>query len=169
MKTEMVNAFNSSVVGGNLVQIDNKNRYHVTDKNGKTKVLTRDQFEKNIVQNEDKLHSGEDIKFKKPMSFFSKAMLTLLGAGAIAGIIYRKDILKFFKSSQTKEVIDNLVNSESGQKIKKTGETIKDTVEDVIKNPKTYAQKIDGFVAKWTEKGINGIGKVVDFIKGFKK
>ena len=169
MKTEMVNTFNSSVIGGNLVQLDNKNRYHVTDKNGKTKILTRDQFEKNIEKNADKLQTGEDIKFKKPMSFFSKAMLTLLGAGTIAGIIYRKDLLKFFKSSQTKEVIDNLVNSESGQQIKKASENIKDTVDDVIKNPKTYAQKIDGFVAKWTEKGINGIGKVVDFIKGFKK
>ena len=169
MKTEMVNAFNSSVIGGNLVQIDNKNHYHVTDKNGKTKILTRDQFEKNIIQNENKLQSGEDIKFKKPMSFFSKAMLTLLTAGTIAGVIYRKDIKKFFKSSQTKEVIDNLVNSESGQKVKKTGENIKNKVDDLIKNPKTYAQKIDGFVAKWTEKGINGIGKAVDFIKGFKK
>lgn len=169
MKTEMVNTFNSSVIGGNLVQLDNKNRYHVTDKNGKTKILTRDQFEKNIEKNADKLQTGEDIKFKKPMSFFSKAMLTLLGAGTIAGIIYRKDLLKFFKSSQTKEVINNLVNSESGQQIKKASENIKDTVDDVIKNPKTYAQKIDGFVAKWTEKGINGIGKVVDFIKGFKK
>ena len=169
MKTEMVNTLNSSVIGGNLVQLDNKNRYHVTDKNGKTKILTRDQFEKNIEKNADKLQTGEDIKFKKPMSFFSKAMLTLLGAGTIAGIIYRKDLLKFFKSSQTKEVIDNLVNSESGRQIKKASENIKDTVDDVIKNPKTYAQKIDGFVAKWTEKGINGIGKVVDFIKGFKK
>ncbi len=169
MKTEMVNTLNSSVIGGNLVQLDNKNRYHVTDKNGKTKILTRDQFEKNIEKNADKLQTGEDIKFKKPMSFFSKAMLTLLGAGTIAGIIYRKDLLKFFKSSQTKEVINNLVNSESGQQIKKASENIKDTVDDVIKNPKTYAQKIDGFVAKWTEKGINGIGKVVDFIKGFKK
>lgn len=169
MKTEMVNTFNSSVIGGNLVQLDNKNRYHVTDKNGKTKILTRDQFEKNIEKNADKLQTGEDIKFKKPMSFFSKAMLTLLGAGAIAGVIYRKDIMKFFKSSKTKEVINNLVNSESGQQIKKASENIKDTVDDVIKNPKTYAQKIDGFVAKWTEKGINGIGKVVDFIKGFKK
>ena len=44
MKTEMINTFNSSMIGGNLVQIDNKNRYHVTDKNGHKKILTNDVF-----------------------------------------------------------------------------------------------------------------------------
>lgn len=41
MKTEMVNALNSSIIGGNLVQMDNKNRYHVTDKMEKKSPFSR--------------------------------------------------------------------------------------------------------------------------------
>lgn len=159
---EMISVLNSSMIGGNLVQIDSKNRYHVTDKNGSKKVLTRDQFQKNIENNADKLQKGEDIKFKKPMSFFSKVMLTLAGACAIAGVIYRKDVVKFFKSSKTKEVLTNIANSESAQ-------TVKHKTREAIKNPKDTLHKIDEAVAKGTEKAIKGLAKIVDFLRGLKK
>ena len=159
---EMISVLNSSMIGGNLVQIDSKNRYHVTDKNGSKKVLTRDQFQKNIENNADKLQKGEDIKFKKPMSFWQKAGLAILGLGTVAGVIYRKNIANFFKNSRTKEVLTNLANSDSAQ-------NLKTKAQEAIKNPKDTLHKIDEAVAKGTEKVINGFAKVIDFFKGFKK
>lgn len=169
MKTEMVNALNSSIVGGNLVQVDNKNRYHVTDKNGKKKVLTADQFKKNVDKNYDKIKSGEEFNFKKPMSFMQKATLTLLGIGAAAALIYNKKIAEFFKGSKTKETLTNLAESESGQAIRHAINETKEKARDILNNPKKYATKADELFAKGTEKAINGIGKVVDFFRGFKK
>ena len=169
MKAEMVSAVNSSIIGGNLVQIDNKNRYHVTDKKGHKKVLTQDEFRKNIEKNADKLQKGEDIKFKKPMSFWQKAGLAILGLGTVAGVIYRKDIASFFKNSRTKEVLTNLVNSDSAAKVKSAAQNAKTKAQEAIKNPKDTLHKIDEAVAKGTEKVINGFAKVIDFFKGFKK
>ena len=169
MKTEMVSAVNSSIIGGNLVQVDNKNRYHVTDKNGRKKVLTQDEFRKNIENNADKLKAGEDIKFKKPMSFWQKAGLAILGLVTVAGVIYRKNIADFFKTSKTKEVLTNIANSESAQTIKATAQKAKSKAQEAIKNPKDTLHKIDEAVAKGTEKVINGFAKVIDFFKGFKK
>lgn len=169
MKTEMVSAVNSSIIGGNLVQIDNKNRYHVTDKNGRKKVLTQDEFRKNIKNNADKLKAGEDIKFKKPMSFWQKAGLAILGLGTVAGVIYRKNIADFFKTSKTKEVLTNIANSESAQTIKATAQKAKSKAQEAVKNPKDTLHKIDEAVAKGTEKAINGFAKVVNFFRGFKK
>ncbi len=169
MKAEMVSAVNSSIIGGNLVQIDNKNRYHVTDKKGHKKVLTQDEFRKNIENNADKLKAGEDIKFKKPMSFWQKAGLAILGLGTVAGVIYRKDIASFFKNSRTKEVLTNLVNSDSAAKVKSAAQNAKTKAQEAIKNPKDTLHKIDEAVAKGTEKVINGFAKVIDFFKGFKK
>lgn len=169
MKTEVVSAVNSSLIGGNLVQIDNKNRYHVTDKNGRKKVLTQDEFRKNIENNADKLKAGEDIKFKKPMSFWQKAGLAILGLGTVAGVIYRKNIADFFKTSKTKEVLTNIANSESAQTIKATAQKAKSKAQEAIKNPKDTLHKIDEAVAKGTEKAINGFAKVVNFFRGFKK
>ncbi len=169
MKTEMVSAVNSSIIGGNLVQVDNKNRYHVTDKNGRKKVLTQDEFRKNIENNADKLKAGEDIKFKKPMTFWQKAGLAILGLGTVAAVIYRKDIASFFKNSRTKEVLTNLVNSDSAAKVKSAAQNAKTKAQEAIKNPKDTLHKIDEAVAKGTEKVINGFAKVIDFFKGFKK
>ncbi len=169
MKTEMVSAVNSSIIGGNLVQVDNKNRYHVTDKNGRKKVLTQDEFRKNIENNADKLKAGEDIKFKKPMSFWQKAGLAILGLGTVAGVIYRKNIADFFKTSKTKEVLTNIANSESAQTIKATAQKAKSKAQEAVKNPKDTLHKIDEAVAKGTEKAINGFAKVVNFFRGFKK
>ena len=169
MKAEMVNMLNSSMIGGNLVQIDNKNRYHVTDKKGHKKVLTQDEFRKNIEKNADKLQKGEDIKFKKPMSFWQKAGLAILGLGTVAGVIYRKDIASFFKNSRTKEVLTNLVNSDSAAKVKSAAQNAKTKAQEAIKNPKDTLHKIDEAVAKGTEKAINGFAKVVNFFRGFKK
>ncbi len=169
MKAQMVNTLNSSIIGGNLVQVDNKNRYHVTDKNGHKKVLTQDEFRKNLANNADKLKNGEDIKFKKPMSFWQKAGLAILGLGTVAGVIYRKNIADFFKTSKTKEVLTNIANSESAQTIKATAQKAKSKAQEAVKNPKDTLHKIDEAVAKGTEKAINGFAKVVNFFRGFKK
>ena len=169
MKAQMVNTLNSSIIGGNLVQVDNKNRYHVTDKNGHKKVLTQDEFRKNLANNADKLKNGEDIKFKKPMSFWQKAGLAILGLGTVAGVIYRKNIADFFKTSKTKEVLTNIANSESAQTIKATAQKAKSKAQEAVKNPKDTLHKIDEAVAKGTEKAINGFAKAVNFFRGLKK
>ncbi len=165
MKTEMVSLTNSSVIGGNLVQIDNKHRYHVTDKNGKKKILTKDQFDKNITENKEKLASGEEFKFKKPMTTTQKALLALGTIGvAVSAIFYHKNILNFFK---------NLKSSESGKQIEKViNETI-DNASEAVKNPKTTAEKVGDAAKNITEKGttavLNFLDKTSNFLKGFKK
>ena len=170
MKTEMVNVTNSAIIGGNLVQLDNKNRYHITDKNGKKKILSQDQFKRNLDANYEKQLKGEDFKFKKTMSPLSKTILTIAGlAAAVTGFIYRKDIKNFFKTSKIKQTLDNMKNSESGQKINETVNAAKEKVNDIIKNPKKYATKADEVVAKGTEKAINGLAKIVDFFANFRK
>ena len=126
MKTEMVNALNSSIIGGNLVQMDNKNRYHVTDKNGKRKVLSQDQFKRNLENNYDKIQAGQEFTFKKSMSPMKKTILTLAGIGAaIAAVVYRKDLLKLFNKEKIKETAENIASSPSGQKVKKAIEEYK--------------------------------------------
>lgn len=170
----MVNVLNSSVIGGNLVQLDNKNRYHVTDRSGKRKVLTRDQFKRNLENNYEKVVSGEDIKFKKPMSAAQKTLLTLLGLGtAAAGYIYRKDITKFFKSPKLKEKFNDLAASESGEKIKaKVGEVV-ETVTEAVKKPSETAAKVGEAAREITEKAttktLNAWERFAKFVRGFKK
>lgn len=173
MKTEMVNVLNSSVIGGNLVQLDNKNRYHVTDKRGKRKVLTSDEFKRNLENNYEKIVSGEDIKFKKPMSATKKTLLTLLAVGtAAAGYIYRKDITKFFKSPKLKEKMNNLATSESGQRIKAKVDDAVETVREAVRKPSETGAKVGEAAREITEKvtikTLNAWGTFTKFISGFK-
>lgn len=174
MKTEMVNILNSSVIGGNLVQLDNKNRYHVTDRSGKRKVLTSDQFKRNLENNYEKIMSGEDIKFKKPMSATKKTLLTLLAVGtAAAGYIYRKDITKFFKSPKLKEKINDLASSESGEKIKAKVDDVVETVREAVRNPSETGAKVGEAAREITEKAttktLNAWERFAKFVRGFRK
>lgn len=174
MKTEMVNALNSSIIGGNLVQMDNKNRYHVTDKNGKRKVLSQDQFKRNLENNYAKIQTGQDFTFKKSMSPTKKAILTLAGIGAaIAAVIYRKDILKIFNKSKIKEKLDDVASSPSGPKVQKAIEEQITVIKEAVKNPEQTGAKI-GDKAKnityaVTTKALKAWQNVSDFLKGFKK
>lgn len=170
MKTEMVNSMNSAVIGGNLVQLDNKNRYHITDKNGRKKVLTQDQYTKNIEANIEKIKDGEEFTFKKTKSPLQKALIALTTiAGATALFVYRKDIKNFFKTSKVNQAIEDFKKSDNGQKINETITSAKEKVNDVIKNPKKYATKADELMAKATEKTLNGFAKLVNFVSNIGK
>ena len=157
MKTEMVNALNSSIIGGNLVQIDNKNRYHVTDKNGKRKVLSQDQFKRNLENNYDKIQAGQEFTFKKSMSPMKKTILTLAGIGAaIAAVVYRKDLLKLFNKEKKKAIEEQItVIKEAVKNPEQTGAKIGDKAKNI-----TYAV---------TTKALKAWQNVSDFLKGFKK
>lgn len=174
MKTEMVNMLNASLIGGNLVQMDNKNRYHVTDKNGKRKVLSQDQFKRNLENNYDKIQTGQEFTFKKSMSPIKKTILTLLGIGtAAAGIYYRKNIINFFKKPNLKEKINDIAQSESGQKVKKAVDETVDKVKDALKNPtktgEKAGEKAKEITEKVTTKTLNLWEKFAKFVRGFKK
>lgn len=174
MKTEMVNALNSSIIGGNLVQMDNKNRYHVTDKNGKRKVLSQDQFKRNLENNYDKIQAGQEFTFKKSMSPTKKTILTLAGIGAaIAAVIYRKDILKIFNKSKIKEKLDDIASSQSGQKVQKAIEEQITVIKEAVNSPQKTGDKI-GEMARdatvyVTTKALEAWVKLSKFIQGFKK
>lgn len=151
-----------AMIGGNLVQLDEKNQIHVTNKKGKTKVLTHDQFQRQMEANQDKLLSGQDFEFKKPMSPAKKLFLTLAGAGSLAAaIIYRKNIAEFFKG---------LSKSESGLTISKEADDLKET----LKNPEKVKEKATTTLQAGAEKIGEAAGTAVskaltfiDFLKGF--
>ena len=170
----MVNRFNAAMIGGNVLQMDNKNHYHGTDKNGTTKVLSQDQFKRNLENNYDKIQTGQDFTFKKSMSPTLKTILTLAGIGAaIAAVIYRKDILKIFNKSKIKEKLDDVASSPSGQKVQKAIEEQITVIKDAVKNPEQTGAKI-GDKAKnitytVTTKALKAWQNVSDFLKGFKK
>lgn len=174
MKTEMVSVLNSSIIGGNLVQMDNKNRYHVTDKNGSKKVLTQDQFKRNLENNYENIMTGREFKFQKQMSPLKKTILTLLGIGGAAiGIYYRKNIINFFKKPNLKEKLNDIAQSESGQKVKKAVDETVDKVKDALKNPEKTGEKAGEkakeITEKVTTKTLNLWDKFANFVRGFKK
>lgn len=160
MKTEMISLTNSTIIGGNLVQIDNKHRYHVTDKNGKQKILTKDQFDKNIIENQEKLANGEDFKFKKPMTATQKTLLTLGTIGAaVAAIVYRKNITNFFKNIDVKKNLEELKNSKPIEKI-----------QEAIREPQKTSEQLGDKVKDITEKATTSVLKFIDnTINFFKK
>lgn len=174
----IVNSLDTSIVGGNLIQLDSKNRFRVTDKKGKTKVLTQDEFKSQLENNQEKLMSGEDFKFKKPMSNTKKSILTVAGLGAIiTGVIYRKNIAKYFKEF-------NLKDSESGKKIADAVNNALEQAKGSLKNPQATGQKIaeatreavqktaqktGELAGKATAKGLNLFNSISNFFSGFGK
>ena len=158
-----------AMIGGNLVQLDEKNQIHVTNKKGKTKVLTHDQFQRQMEANQDKLLSGQDFEFKKPMSPAKKLFLTLAGAGSLAAaFIYPKNIAEFFKA---------LSKSASGLKISKEADDLKEVVnelQETLKNPEKVKEKTTTTLQAGAEKIGEAAGTAVskaltfiDFLKGF--
>ena len=83
-------------IGGNNVQMEVKPRFVVTDKKGKTKTFSNDEFQKQILLNADKLESGEDFEFKKDRKGLKVAAAIVGTAAVVTGIIYYKKIGQFF-------------------------------------------------------------------------
>lgn len=165
MKTEMINTFNSSMIGGNLVQIDNKNRYHVTDKNGHKKILTKDQFEKNIKDNQDKIENKEDFQFKKTMTPTQKMILLLAGLGIAAGIAFNyKKIVKLFQNSNIKESL----NPGREQPFNKPPEEELEVLGNPQKTAEIVGEKAKIITEKATTAVLNVFDGVSKFFKGFK-
>ena len=66
-------------IAGNYVQMMENGKLQVTNSQGKVKVLSQDQFKKQLVKNADKLASGEKFEFKD-----SKKGLIAAAAGSAA-------------------------------------------------------------------------------------
>lgn len=94
----------SIVIGGNVVTMAPNNKCVVINKKGKVKTFTQDQFTKQLLKNQDKAQSGQDFEFKKSnKAGWITAGLLAVG-GTAAGLVYRKNISKFFKEFPFKEV-----------------------------------------------------------------
>lgn len=91
-------AIQSANIGGNIVQPTPDGKFKVTTAKGKEKVLTEDQFVKQLKKNEENIKSGKDFEIKKGSSPIAKAVGFIAAAGAIvAAVVYRKNIANFFK------------------------------------------------------------------------
>lgn len=53
------------LIGGNKVEMTQKGKIQVTNPQGKVNTLSKDEFKKQLIKNEDKIKSGEDFEFKK--------------------------------------------------------------------------------------------------------
>lgn len=94
----------SIVIGGNVVTMAPNNKCVVINKKGKVKTFTQDQFTKQLLKNQDKANNGQDFEFKKSHKTAWAVTGLLAAGGAAAGIIFRKNISKFFKEFPFKEV-----------------------------------------------------------------
>ena len=83
-------------LGGNKVQLSVTPKFAVTDKKGKTKTFNKDEFQRQLELNADKLESGEDFEFKKDRKGLKIAAIAAGTAAAVTGIIYYKKIGQFF-------------------------------------------------------------------------
>ncbi len=85
-------------MGGNLVQMDLSGvKFRVQNGQGKIKKLSADEFERQVEQNAEKIQNGEDFEFKKDNKKTLKIAAATVGTAAVvAGVIYRKEIGKFF-------------------------------------------------------------------------
>lgn len=98
----------SVVIGGNVVTMAPNNKCVVIDKKGKVKTFTQTQFTKQLLKNQEKANNGEEFTFKKSHKAGWIAAGILAAGGTAAGIIYRKNISKFFKAFPFKEVAKDL-------------------------------------------------------------
>lgn len=90
-------------IGGNIVQPTPDGKFKVQTAKGKIKVLSQDQFEKQIKKNAANIQAGKDFEIKKGMSTTAKIIGFLAGAGAIvAVVVYRKDFAKWFQKATQK-------------------------------------------------------------------
>lgn len=103
-------------IGGNIVQPTPDGKFKVTTAKGKEKVLTKDQFVKQLIKNEENIKSEKAFEIKKGTSPLAKAVGFIAAAGAIvAAVVYRKNIANFFKKSG--EAIKEAVTGKSKNKV----------------------------------------------------
>lgn len=89
-------------IGGNMVQPTPDGKIKVTTAKGKVKVLTQDQFVKQIKKNEENIKAGKDFEIKKSNTTAKVAGLVLAAAAVVTGVIYRKEIGKWFSKAADK-------------------------------------------------------------------
>lgn len=103
-------------VGGNLVQPTPDGKVKVQTAKGKIKILSQDQFEKQIKKNADNIKAGKDFEIKGDNKA-AKITGIIGAAAAITGaIVFRKEIGKFFKKAGA--TISDAVKGKSKNKVK---------------------------------------------------
>lgn len=104
-------------VGGNTAQLTSNGKVRITNAEGKTKDISAKSFQKQLIQNADKINKGDSFEFKSNDT--AKKVAAGIGiAGAVTGlaaaVIYRKNITKFFKDTDFKKLGADLM--EKGKK-----------------------------------------------------
>lgn len=113
-------------IGGNIVQPTPEGKIKVTTAKGKVKVLSQDQFEKQIKKNAENIKAGKDFEIKKENKTAKVIGLVTAAAAVVAGVVYRKELGKLFGKASEKV-------SEAASKVaeKITGKTKKSKVKDL--------------------------------------
>lgn len=138
------------VIGGNQIEMVNPRlagKVRITNPEGKVKTLSVDEFQKQVIANQDKIKDGEDVEFKSDNG--KKALkigAAVLGTAAVvAGVIYRKDIAKYIKNFTWKGFKEDIKNM--GKKIKNFGKKIARGVKNLFKGNKKPQTVFDGTTA----------------------
>ena len=105
-------------IGGNIVQPTPEGKIKVTTAKAKVKVLSQDQFEKQIKKNAENIKAGKDFEIKKDNQALKVGGLLAGAAAIVAGVIYRKDLAKLFKKAgdQVSEAATKVVDKVKGSK-----------------------------------------------------
>lgn len=107
-------------IGGNIVQPTPEGKIKVKTAKGKVKVLTQDQFLKQIKKNEENINAGKDFEIKKDNTTAKVLGFAAAAAAIVAGVVYRKDLAKLFKSAGEKisDAASNVAEKLTGKKQK---------------------------------------------------
>lgn len=94
-------------IGGNIVSPTPDGKIKVTTAKGKERVLTQDQFIKQIKKNEENIKAGKDFEIKKDNKTAKIVGLVAAAAAIVTGVVYRKEIGKWF--SKTADKVKDMV------------------------------------------------------------
>lgn len=84
-------------IGGNQIQQTKKGNYRITNSQGKTRTFSEDEVILQLAKNSAKIQNKDEFEFKKDHKNAIKIGTGIAaGAALTAGIIYRKNIGKFF-------------------------------------------------------------------------
>ena len=84
-------------IGGNQIQQTKQGNYRITNAQGKTKTFSEDEVIIQLAKNSEKAKNGEAFEFKKDYKNTIKITASVAsGAAVTAGLVYRKNITKFF-------------------------------------------------------------------------
>lgn len=95
------------IIGGNTAQMTTAGKVRITDASGKTKDISVKSFQKQLVKNADKINKGDNFEFQTTSTAKKVAAgVGIVGtiAGLAAAVIYRKNIGKFIKDTNFKEL-----------------------------------------------------------------